>query len=73
MARKRDIKKGSHLYNDRTGDYLGVARAPVRHDDSVVYFDGPRMRDGLPVTWATYHEVTVGPAPTAPPDRPDRM
>ena len=59
MARKRDIKKGSHLYHRRTGGYLGVARGPVRDGSPLVRFDGPRTRDGYPVTSAAYVEVTV--------------
>ena len=56
-------KQGAHLYHTPSGDYLGVARGPASRS-GVVRFDGPRMRDGHPVTMATIHEIRIGPPPS---------
>ncbi len=57
------IKQGDHLYHDPSGAYLGVARGPASKA-GLVRFDGPRTRDGHPVTVATVHEIRVGSDPT---------
>ena len=52
--RRSEVRIGDMIEHDRTGDYLGrvTARGPA-----LVYFDGPRRRDGRPVNFAGYGEV----------------
>ncbi|MEM9468308.1 MAG: hypothetical protein AAGA90_23270 [Actinomycetota bacterium] len=50
---KRNINVGDHVEHD-SGAYLGVVTKTTEH---LVYFDGPRMRDGHPVTFAGWSEV----------------
>ena len=45
---------GEHIAHDTTGDYLGVVTEVGK---ATVRVDGPRMRDGLPVTVATIYEI----------------
>ncbi len=45
---------GEHIAHDPTGDYLGVV---TNITEPIVRFKGPRMRDGLPVVFATIDEI----------------
>ena len=56
------IVKGRHVYHHPSGDYLGVATGPPSAT-GVVRFNGPRIRDGHPVTMCSISEVRPGPAP----------
>lgn len=60
--RPRDVKVGDHIEHDPSGDYLGVVTTLMK---SGVRVDGPRMRDGEPVTFATYDEIRPATAPGA--------
>jgi len=50
---------GEHIAHDTTGEYLGVVTSV---GETTVRFDGPRLRDGLPVTLATIHEIKASKA-----------
>ncbi len=50
------IKIGDHVEHDPTGDYLGIVTEVTT---ALVYFKGPRMRDGLPVTFGGHDEVRL--------------
>lgn len=48
------LRVGDHIEHHPSGDYLGVI---TRIDENFVRFDGPRTRDGYPVTFASIGEV----------------
>jgi hypothetical protein len=54
------IKIGDHIEHSPSGDYLGVVTSVGK---ATVCFDGPRRRDGLPVSLATLYEVRRCAAP----------
>ena len=51
---------GDHVYHHPSGEYLGVV---TESTPALVHFDGPRVRDGQPVTIAGHDEVRIGEAP----------
>ncbi len=53
---ERDYRIGDHVEHDPTGDYLGVVTEVTT---ALVYFRGPRTRDGLPVTFGGHGEVRL--------------
>ena len=52
--KKREAKVGMKIEHHPTGAYLGVI---TELTPNLVRFNGPRRRDGYPVTFATYSEV----------------
>ncbi len=58
----RMFRIGDHIEHDTTGAYLGVV---TEVNAVTLRFEGPRKRDGVPVTLATIYEVRK----CAPPSR----
>ena len=60
MTTPRDLRIGDHIAHVPSGDYLGTVTMLGK---ALVHFDGPRTRDGQPITVAGYDEVQKVAAP----------